>query len=638
MESLLGLKKTKSNLHENYKLVPWLNWEEWDTVRLSLFSASPDSVAKALRKVGAWRCRGHLPILVEVTASIVEIQQKDPHFRVQLSDGASDSEEMLAMLYTMAIMRLVNGPLEKLCKVAGSSIADAAEEIGMPRMLVDIRHEGSHRELPSLRLLRLASTKALDWLKSFYWNPQKNAIPCRSSKSANVRKEIKSKLREMAFCLKIKQSSGSSSSRIKGAKVHEQIAGATLHGRHKLFSLMASKLQASKNVGSSKQITRTLKHLVQLYSFFPSDVVSMLLEFLLDASNSTETVDSPKKFQINITLDVAHAVFDEWKPVIIKVCKKEPELLLTLLKAVLDMIESRKAIRDNFGSENFNLSVYDSEMERIGVLSSLFMWLVHVLKGLKLTQHEGQESLIDANGCLPKTLLIQLLRRCFHISDSENRELLQSALLLAEMVRDDHLSNKLHKLSSLTKLYPKFAEEVASDLNSYNYTLQDECIRQAAEKLELIKHHRNSNASVLSTQDETMEDTSIWTIAKSWKPCPIGMLPRAMDSLGCLPVLDIDLDCEAKASLYSMDPEKHLESKQSSKREASCDVDALNDSSIKRMRKMQSSDFSEPNNSAAITTSDGLKGMLLIGGIWQKVGNQELQDMKSQISILVTKR
>lgn len=76
----------------------------------------------------------------------------------------------------------------------------------------------------------------------------------------------------------------------------------------------------------------------------------MLLEFLLDASNSTETVDSPKKFQINITLDVAHAVFDEWKPVIIKVCKKEPELLLTLLKAVLDMIESRKAIRDNFGS------------------------------------------------------------------------------------------------------------------------------------------------------------------------------------------------------------------------------------------------------------------------------------------------
>lgn len=34
----------------------------------------------------------------------------------------------------------MNGPLEKLCKVAGSSIADAAEEIGMPRMLVDIRH------------------------------------------------------------------------------------------------------------------------------------------------------------------------------------------------------------------------------------------------------------------------------------------------------------------------------------------------------------------------------------------------------------------------------------------------------------------------------------------------------------------
>ena len=76
----------------------------------------------------------------------------------------------------------------------------------------------------------------------------------------------------------------------------------------------------------------------------------MLLELLLDVSNSTESVDSPEKIQINITLDVARAVFDEWKPVIIKVCKKEPEVLLTLLKAVIDMIESRKTIRDDFGN------------------------------------------------------------------------------------------------------------------------------------------------------------------------------------------------------------------------------------------------------------------------------------------------
>lgn len=39
--------------------------------------------------------------------------------------------------------------------------------------------------------------QALDWLKSNYWEPQKNAIP-------DVRVEIRTRLREMAYYLKIK--------------------------------------------------------------------------------------------------------------------------------------------------------------------------------------------------------------------------------------------------------------------------------------------------------------------------------------------------------------------------------------------------------------------------------------------------
>ncbi|KAK7843406.1 ribosomal biogenesis protein las1l, partial [Quercus suber] len=122
-------------------------------------------------EISAWRSRGCLPVAIEVTASIIEIQQKDPHFRENQSNGASDnfrvdqtsyvqlSEDMLAMLYCMAIIRLVNGVVEKTRKKTEVSLAVAADAIGIPRMLIDIRHEGSHRELPALQIVRSASLK-----------------------------------------------------------------------------------------------------------------------------------------------------------------------------------------------------------------------------------------------------------------------------------------------------------------------------------------------------------------------------------------------------------------------------------------------------------------------------------------------
>ena len=39
-------------------------------------------------------------------------------------------------------------------------------------MLVDVRHEATHNELPTLALLRLAAAAALDWLRSGYWQRQ----------------------------------------------------------------------------------------------------------------------------------------------------------------------------------------------------------------------------------------------------------------------------------------------------------------------------------------------------------------------------------------------------------------------------------------------------------------------------------
>nr|CAD1829570.1 unnamed protein product [Ananas comosus var. bracteatus] len=80
--------------------------DQWDFVESTSSPPSPDSVAAALRRISAWRSRGSLPIPIDVTAAFVEAQQKDPFFRKGPVDDALTSEEMLASLYSMAIMSL----------------------------------------------------------------------------------------------------------------------------------------------------------------------------------------------------------------------------------------------------------------------------------------------------------------------------------------------------------------------------------------------------------------------------------------------------------------------------------------------------------------------------------------------------
>ena len=44
-----------------------------------------------------------------------------------------------------------------------------AQQIGLPALFVDIRHESAHGEMPSLVGLRDAAERALEWLWDHYW-------------------------------------------------------------------------------------------------------------------------------------------------------------------------------------------------------------------------------------------------------------------------------------------------------------------------------------------------------------------------------------------------------------------------------------------------------------------------------------
>ena len=80
---------------------------------------------------------------------------------------------MLRMQYSMALVRLVNGIADSSQKgKVAASVASLASTAGLPRSLVDLRHEATHNELPSLAVLRLAGGQGLDWLRAHYWRRQ----------------------------------------------------------------------------------------------------------------------------------------------------------------------------------------------------------------------------------------------------------------------------------------------------------------------------------------------------------------------------------------------------------------------------------------------------------------------------------
>ncbi|KAL5773555.1 hypothetical protein ACOSQ2_013479 [Xanthoceras sorbifolium] len=602
MESMLGVLEEEmmandlsSSSLNDYKLVPWLSWEEWDSVRERLFSSSTDMVVCALNKVSTWKSRGCLPVVIDVTASIVEVQQKDPYYRDN-GDQPTDalhSEQLLAMLYCMAILRLVNCVVEKTRKRTEVSIAEAANAIGIPRKLIDVRHEGSHRDLPALQVVRDCSEKALDWLKTYYWEPQKQQIPFQGDKTADIKREIKSRLHELAICLKVNQSPQLGSSPVKVKR-------------------------------SKRKMTNCLKFLVQLYSSYSSETASVLLELLLNTldSSNLEFANGSNVFQ-NI-----NTLLDDWRSVITRFSNKEPELLLTLLKAVLDIIENEEGKKFEIGGQNQTSSEYTVGTRQMEHLSYLFAWLAGLLRS---TDFAAEVKVSSTGKNFRNATLVELLRKCLLVSAADNKLLMDSALHLAQLVGNTTLLEKLSKLFSNYLSNLDVFEENTSLITSKNLLIrQEDSIREAAKKLEFVKQKRMKNKIVTMANDVGTLDR--WVVAKSWNSCPIGMLPRDVGSSGRLPVLDYDENKQAGPEPSEREDMRELKHR-FDKREANCNIKLLDNSIVKKMKVTPvgyESDYED-----VFSAGGTAKGHLMIGGVWKKVGEQELQVIKSGVRILI---
>ncbi|KAJ9604303.1 rRNA-processing protein las1 [Cladophialophora chaetospira] len=185
-----------------------------------LFSAtvsdSPqDMRQRAVDKVNLWMFKaGRLPPAILATASLTEAILHDEARKSTPATVISDAA--MQSIYAMAFARFVNGFVDR--DIARSHAAEMIKEdstaesdedmttvisgkgessmyahaatIGMPQEFVDLRHQVTHGDVPSLAYLRGMTAKALEWLWERWWIKNAAGSPDLAIRELEERRRI----------------------------------------------------------------------------------------------------------------------------------------------------------------------------------------------------------------------------------------------------------------------------------------------------------------------------------------------------------------------------------------------------------------------------------------------------------------
>ncbi|KZZ90985.1 cell morphogenesis protein Las1 [Ascosphaera apis ARSEF 7405] len=147
------------------QFTPWKEESELLRVRDQFYGlragAKTDLRSKACALVWVWKARGNLPHPVEATALLIDAILHD--------DPSKNSIFSIRATYSAAFCRFVTGLVDSKLYGPRMTMYQKAMTLGLPASFVELRHEATHRELPSLSVFREATRRSLDWLWDFYW-------------------------------------------------------------------------------------------------------------------------------------------------------------------------------------------------------------------------------------------------------------------------------------------------------------------------------------------------------------------------------------------------------------------------------------------------------------------------------------
>ncbi len=154
-----------------------------------------NEISNAIKRISIWRKRtnhnngNRLPHCIEITSSLAETLLQDA---VTTATTATNnhhhnvSSMSLRLMYASTIIRGVNGIADSMSRnrsmqvqlfgnsnsdynFNSQSISNLCAKIGLPSWVVDVRHDASHQELPSLIMLRLSCLILLEFMVDKYW-------------------------------------------------------------------------------------------------------------------------------------------------------------------------------------------------------------------------------------------------------------------------------------------------------------------------------------------------------------------------------------------------------------------------------------------------------------------------------------
>ncbi|KAM9971511.1 hypothetical protein ACTFIW_011490 [Dictyostelium discoideum] len=485
------------SIKSNNKGTCWFDWDEWKNIYNKLYSTDENEQRKAIKRLSAWRSRNKLPISIEVTGYFVELN---------LNRNCRSQNE-LELGLSMAISRMVNGFVDStrdILKLNKINMFKKANEINLPTMFVDIRHESSHGKLPHLQLLKPISITALDWLNDYYWKPQLTHLHSHFQKIRSF--------------------------------------------------LNIYKIQSEEDNGFIRYIEESM----ELFNDISSDILgNIMIPILIDEDYLISNEFLP---QTNSYAHIPSQLKKIYQPLLQFLHSKYPHFLIIILYLLIDRICKFKFLPPQSKKQKSTPIPLNDNQIIESKISLMTHWTLYFLQEFNITVKK-QEGLVNYKIDLPYRHILEkcienihskYCQKILNVAMKKNLDGSKRVYTTATNKKKNKNSATISNLDSTDLDLDTDEKIIDSDEPQINYSVD-----QVLSNLNSSSNNSNDNKN-LSTSTSTSKSTKLkWKLQNQWISSPIGVLPPPNDqnssSFDLLDDLDDNFDLGNFVEVSSVD-------------------------------------------------------------------------------------
>ncbi|KAI5968855.1 LAS1 [Candida margitis] len=448
------------------------------------FDDTHDNRKLAIERVKALLTRSRLPHGIEATSILTSAHLRDD------DDDPDTDTNVIQLAYTMALIRFVNGLLDPFQQSNYAvPMQLLAKQLNLPTFFVELRHMGTHENMPSLDILRIATKEALTWLYDNYWCHIVDESKQTSNASADIYSEVV---------------------HFRSTQYEELITVFSVYENLKTFKrLRKDKLETPLFSGYSNdqdvfKLRNCVNELIEFAKSDPDLFANLLIRKFYLLYPNQKLVSKGIKY--NPLLEkLYHPLLDGLGSA----------LIVSLFIKTMQLLDGRvvgEVDRRVFKKLGFATTLLESET------AQLFEWLPYLIKSI-LSQpfsreHFTRAQISDQEG-LFKYVYESLVRICKH-DDS----LLVKLLKIVKESASQNLESAL--LEEINNAYDEAVKRTSKNAFELPPSL-DEILGENANKRHLAEEESKSGKKRSKRLDNNEEKVYLMDPHEDWTPTPFGM-------------------------------------------------------------------------------------------------------------------